>query len=193
MIHESYPWKQDLYKSYKWIAKYNTVKQLQRKSDIAYTKIEKAIFYSAFIIRKLIDCKTKVSAEVDRYSLTVEKVQPLKSFDLFHTIVSNDSHDWENPQELTILGKKICNWLIHSHIFFVLENKAGIIEGFGVSSDYDKNKALYIVSLRDWVSFMKFVASDDVVRLSIDYKNGDCCIKEKKRTMVAKKTMESNR
>ena len=33
--------------------------------------IEKAIFYSAFIIRKLIDCKGKVSDEVDKYSFTI--------------------------------------------------------------------------------------------------------------------------
>ena len=32
---------------------------------IYYTVIEKAIFYSAFIIMKLIDCKGKVSDEVD--------------------------------------------------------------------------------------------------------------------------------
>lgn len=42
------------------------------------TKPMKAIFYSAFIIRKLIDCKGKVSDEVDKYKFRLKGVRPIK-------------------------------------------------------------------------------------------------------------------
>ena len=69
MIHESYPWKQDLLRRKRLILKYNCANLLS--DDSAYTVIEKAVFYSAFIIRKLIDCRVKVSDEVDAYKFTL--------------------------------------------------------------------------------------------------------------------------
>ncbi len=55
MIHESYPWKQDLLRRKRLIQKYNNAKMFEQEdSDTAYMIIEKAIFYSAFVIRKLI-------------------------------------------------------------------------------------------------------------------------------------------
>ena len=58
---------QDLLRRRRLIQKYNRAELLAEDDDRAYTVIEKAIFYSAFIIRKLIDCKGKVSDEVDKY------------------------------------------------------------------------------------------------------------------------------
>ena len=56
MIFESSPWKQDLRKRKNLIIKYNMADHFEKNDDATYTVIEKAIFYSAFIIRKLIDC-----------------------------------------------------------------------------------------------------------------------------------------
>ena len=60
------------------IQKYNRAELLSEDDDRAYTVIEKAIFYSAFIIRKLIDCKGKVSDEVDKYKFRLKGVRPIK-------------------------------------------------------------------------------------------------------------------
>ena len=73
MIYESYPWKQDLLRRRRLIQKYNRAELIVENDDRAYTVIEKAIFYSAFIIRKLIDCKGKVSDEVDKYIFHLTK------------------------------------------------------------------------------------------------------------------------
>ena len=59
MIFESFPWKQDLRRRKNLIIKYNTAEHFEKNDDTTYTVIEKAIFYSAFIIRKLIDCGGK--------------------------------------------------------------------------------------------------------------------------------------
>ena len=78
MIFESFPWKQDLRRRKNLIIKYNTAEHFEKNDDTTYTVIEKAIFYSAFIIRKLIDCGGKLSDESENYSLKVCSVQPLK-------------------------------------------------------------------------------------------------------------------
>ncbi len=57
MILESYPWKEDLLKMAKLIDRYNTPSHFRWNSEKTYYNLEKTIFTSAFIIRKLIDCK----------------------------------------------------------------------------------------------------------------------------------------
>ena len=112
MIFESFPWKQDLRRRKNLIIKYNTAEHFEKNDDTTYTVIEKAIFYSAFIIRKLMDCGGKLSDESENYSLKVCSVQPLKPVDRLHRWPEEDSHDWENEKEVVVTGKNVCNWLI---------------------------------------------------------------------------------
>ena len=51
MILESWPWKQDLLRRKSLLIRYNTSDHLLENEERAYTTIEKAIFYSAFIIK----------------------------------------------------------------------------------------------------------------------------------------------
>ena len=138
---------------------------IRRSSDL----IEKAIFYSAFIIRKLIDCGGKLSDEAENYSLKAFSVQPLKPVDQLHRWPEEDSHDWENEKEIVVAGKNVCNWLIHSYMFFVVFNEDGIIDSFSVTSDFDRNKVLYRIPLDAWMEYMDYIASDDIVGMSSHY------------------------
>ena len=54
---------------------------------------------------------------------------------------------------------------MHAYVFYFQFEEKGNIIGFFVSSDYDRNKALYFVLLYAWISYMDFVISDDVVSL----------------------------
>ena len=61
MIFESGPWKDDLSSYHSKIIEYSSSKYFQNgddDSDEACSILEKSIFYSAFVIRKLVDCKT---------------------------------------------------------------------------------------------------------------------------------------
>ena len=183
MIYESYPWKQDLLRRKNLILKYNTSEYFDENYDRTYTIIEKAIFYSAFIIRKLIDCGGKLSDEADEYSLTAFAIKPLKQIDRLHRWPENDSHDWADQNKLLILGKTLCNSLIHSYLFFIEFNKDNVVESFFVSSDYDKNKILYRVPLYEWIQYINFIASDNITQLETHYssKHGDYIYMYKKR------------
>lgn len=169
MVHESYPWKLDLQRRKRYILKHNTSEQFEKKFDSTYSIIEKCVFYSAFIIRKLIDCGGKLSDEADRYTLKVKSTRPIKPIDILHRWPEENSHDWEKVQTFTMNGKDICNWLIHSYIFFFEFDENGAVINFCVSSDYDRNKVLYMILISDWVKYMDYISSDDVVSTSAHY------------------------
>ena len=183
MVWESYPWKQDLLRRKRLFLKYNTAEHFEKDEDATYTVLEKAVFYSAFIIRKLIDCTGKMSDEADHYTLKVEKVKTLKEPDVIHRWPKEDSHDWEHPQSETVNGKTVCNWLIHSYMFFFVYSEDDTVEGFYVSSDKDRNKALYHVCIQSWLEYVSFIADDYVVASDSHYdeKVGDYVYTKKER------------
>ncbi len=174
MIHESYPWKQDLLRRKRLILRYNCANLFSEGS--AYTVIEKAVFYSAFIIRKLIECRVKVSDEVDAYKFTLKGFRPRKNVDVMHRWPDENTHDWNHEMTTyTKSGREVCNWLIHSCIFFFGFDEDGKVDSFFVSSDLDRNKVLYRIDLKDWIAYMEFVGSDSVVVLGMRF---DVCKKE---------------
>ena len=168
MIFESGTWKDDLSSYRSKIIEYGSSKYFQNDDDVsdnAYSILEKSIFYSAFVIRKLVDCKTKLSDEADCYALKVEIFESKKQFDNMHHWTSEDSHNWESSRKLTKQGKEVCNWLIHSLIFELVYNEDQSVEGFCVSSDFDSDKCLYHVTLNNWLNYVGFISSDDVSEL----------------------------
>ena len=54
-------------------------------------------------------------------------------------------------------------------MFFFNFNEEGTIEGFFVTSDFDRNKTLYYISITDWLEYMTFIANDYVVALDSHY------------------------
>ena len=134
------------------ILKYNHSELLSEENDRAYTVIEKAIFYSAFIIRKLIDCKGKVSDEVDAYKFRIKGIRPIKEINLLNRWPDEDNYDWKH--------ETVC--------FFFAYNEDMEINSFFISSDYDRNKVLYCVELKDWLSYMEFVGKDYVKSASME-------------------------
>ena len=153
MVYESYPWKQDLLRRKRLFLKYNTVDCFEKNEDAAYTVLEKSVFYSAFIIRKLIDCGSKLSDEAENYTLKAKRYKPLKEINRNRRWPEEDSYDWKRPQNVTKKGKDICNSLIHSYVFFFSYDEGETVDGFFVTSDYDRNKALYYIAIQDWLSY----------------------------------------
>ena len=55
--------------------------------------------------------------------------------------------------------------------------------GFYVSSDYDRNKVLYRISMKDWIQYMNFVSTAYVVAADCHYsvEKKDCIYTKKER------------
>ncbi len=173
MISESWYYKKDLLKHIQLLKLYNTEIHFANEDEVTRIEIEKIIFYSAFIIRKLIDCKLKLSNTAEKYSLKVTSYKSLKKHDEWHNWIKDDSHDWESEKKTTIQGKNLCNSLIHSLFFSLVFDEEGCeCIGFLVSSDYDDNndELLYKVDLSEWIKYMNFIANDNVVNIKSDLK-----------------------
>lgn len=183
MVYESYAWKKDLRTRKRLIQKYNTADRFNRDFDATYIVIEKAIFYSAFIIRKLIDCKEKLSDEADNYSIHVKSIKTLIHIDSMNRWPEENSHDWKNEKNQIVSGRDVCNWLIHSYFFLPDIEESGTITNYYVSSDFDRNNVMYKISIDDWMKYIDFIASDDIVSLTSEYdeKVGDFFYIRKKR------------
>ena len=67
MIDNSSLWKEDLKRFRDEFIHYNVLEHLQAEDDHAFDYLQRAVFYSAFITRKLIDSPGKVSDAVDNY------------------------------------------------------------------------------------------------------------------------------
>ena len=186
MVYESNPWKQDLLRRKRLILEYNRADLLSEDNDKAYTVIEKAVFYSAFIIRKLIDCKVKVSDEVDAYKFTLKGLHPKENIDLMHRWPDERTYDWAHETTYIKSGTDICNWLIHSYVFFFVFDDNNRIDSFCVSSDYDRNELLYRVELKDWIAYMDFVGSDYIVAtdMHIDESKKEYVLTKKERGKI---------
>lgn len=185
MVSESYPWKQDLLRRKSSLIKYNTFEQFEKNNDAAYTAIEKGIFYSAFIIRKLIDCVGYLSAEADNYKIRVRTCKPLGQIDIMHRFPRNESYDLEEEIDVIVNGRDICNWLIHSYVFFIAQDSIAPASYFCVASDRCKNKNLYIVSMNDWIKYIEFIEKDYVSEINMHYDE------KKKDYIFTRKTRES--
>jgi len=100
-----------------------------------------------------------------------------------HRSPDNGRYDFEHTESVSVQGKQICNWLIHSYVFFVGQNEEGIVTDIYVSSDYDRNKLLYMIPAKEWLSYVEFVASDSITELRTQYneKKSDYEVKLKKR------------
>ena len=154
MLYSVFNWKKDLKNKRELIIKNNLIKVLNANFDSAYHKIESSIFISAFIIRKLIE-NDKLTTESDdfdfqiKYYKSINNVNKINRFDICK-------------------GKEICNWIIHSYIFIPIFKK-NILEGFYLSSDFDRNKILYKIELDRWLKYVDIIIEDKVLTKTMSY------------------------
>ena len=105
-MYESSPWKEDLKRRRQLLLQYNTKEHFEKDEDKAYTVIEKAIFYSAFIIRKLLDCNGKMSDEADQYAIKVTEWKPTRKINSDAPLAQRRRIDWEKGKTKNVLGNK---------------------------------------------------------------------------------------
>ena len=116
MVYDSWEWKRELREKKKEILRYNTKENFDHHFDSTYFKVERALLYSATIIRILIESQ-KLSDDIDQYKINVSKNEPIKHIDRLHRWLDEDEYNWDNTAHEKVYGKNVCNWLIHSYVF----------------------------------------------------------------------------
>ena len=174
MIYNSYIWKEDLRKKERKIE--SLCDQPIMENEDSLDIFEKEVFLSAFIIRKLIDSKSKVSDTIDNYCLRIDKLSAKKDgISLISSHKVNKYYDLLNSSEQNVSLNCICNQLIHSYVFELVFSDKGFIEGFFVSSDREKDQQLFYVDIKKWLRAINYVANDEVkeARMIYDEKRKD--------------------
>ncbi len=178
MIYDSRSWKKQLIR---YARKLNHKRRFKIPSFFPSSllnrfldSIDKIILYSAVITRKLIE-SNKLSDPLDQYKLNVFSHKPRRNVDRLHRWVEDGDYEWDTTKKVSVLGKKLCNALIHSYVYSIYFDSSHYTDGFLVSSDYDRNKILYQVNLADWVDYITLVSEDDIVDIEFffDEKKND--------------------
>jgi hypothetical protein len=177
MMWESGPWKLELYRLVlRCERQFNQLSRVPRKDwweDAVQTmQMEKAVFLSAFIVRKLVDS--------NRLSMQVENCQTqVESFSPRNPSVVPDSMNWEkidrfydldHPQSASVALRELVNWLIHSFTFLIdvrSDHAGGLVPtGFWCNSDRTRRRELVRVGWKDYKELLGRVVHDDVVEIS---------------------------
>ncbi|TOK04628.1 hypothetical protein CGH72_08565 [Vibrio parahaemolyticus] len=72
----------------------------------------------------------------------------------------DELYDLSGKQCETKTLKALCNFIVHSYVFMPELNNEGHLVSFYVTSDKDRNKKLYSVSIEQVINIFKMVGSD---------------------------------
>jgi hypothetical protein len=163
MIWDSQPWKTEVARLAGLLRKR---KRQKRRHNISNAKVEQGVFYLAYAIRKLIEAK-KISDEVEARKVNVDEHTPLgKAVDFMNWDKLDELYDLASskPKRLSVL--EFCNQIIHSFVFVVSRyEKAQGIEGFFISSDKQRAKGVFHVSLDELLELAHAIVADNIVHM----------------------------
>ncbi|WP_320020005.1 hypothetical protein [Labilibaculum manganireducens] len=163
MIHESYYWKKELYKSFETVAKF---RQLKKPSELSFVKIEKALMIGAYIIRKL-DEAQKLPPDF------LKRKASLMYFKSQDKIV--DHMNWHKIEkhykvdQLTLIEKDwrfIINQIIHSFSLIYSFDDFEKLDGFYINSDKTKKQAIFLLPLMEVLTMFLTISEGDIVKCS---------------------------
>jgi hypothetical protein len=145
MIYESSYWKDDLLKQAKRLRQRLTQKRWLEQS---FARTEQTIMIGFYSIRKLIEAH-KVSDTVK------DQVLPVTAFNWSGEPINKinrtcywENYDLENGQVVQRDLIFVCNQIIHSYVFELWWDEKNALKGIIVSSDREKNKVLYLISIQ---------------------------------------------
>jgi hypothetical protein len=171
MIWESKPWKDEL------LANARLLKSLQskRRSGRRSLAIERTVFLSAYIMRKLYEAgKLSTSWKASRIPCVLH---PLKGSvpDLLNWHRIDEHFDFDVSKSDSLTAIEFCQRLIHSYVFLEVEGPKKTIAGFFFASDHTKRRGLWFAELKDMLRLLDetgrdYPSSSHMVR---DPKSGD--------------------
>jgi hypothetical protein len=159
MIHESYYWKKELYKSFLTIAKCRHLKRATEQSEV---NVEKALMIGVYIIRKLDDAQ-KIPPDL------LKRREELEFFVSQGTLVDHlNWHKIEKHYDFSKIKKGnkdwrfIINQIIHSFSLFFSSDDSGKLDGFLFNSDQTKKAALFFLPLKSLLTMLLTISEGDI-------------------------------
>jgi hypothetical protein len=176
MIFESYPYRRDLLKQTKIIRSFFKKSGIIRSEKRLY-EIDKYLFTSAFLVRKLIDSK-KISDELEAEKFEVQYSEVTDS-DATRDFLARDrfyeNYDVENRKDTAIGLVDLTNLFIHSHIMTLSFNPIKTKDNTEkweiiVTSDW-KRERIYFIRLSDYLKICKKTCKDRIIYMTMGFRN----------------------
>lgn len=169
MIYESSCYKDELLRIENRMRKRLSQK---RWTELSLCAFEKDVFFAFYVIRKLIEVRTKISDKAANMQVTLRKYAPTK----IHPTILNHHRFWnfydlEQEHSITKSLVFICNQIIHSYMFHIHidENEMLNSLGFYFNSYEERTKALYRLDIEKLISLLQLVATDYPSNLEFTY------------------------
>lgn len=175
MISESWPWKQELKRLLRTIRGEAPRLKFDDESDqydARLFELERAIFYAAFVVRKLIE-NGKITDRVARHfvEVTAFKANDEYEFSMIGSLTATfdlDEYVLDRPHKLRLLITDLASEVIHSHRLVCSFGESGCAEGIYLSSYRNDQERIILVPLDLIVDVIDRVANDDVVSLRVE-------------------------
>lgn len=157
MIKDSSYCRNDILRIAKFLEKKCTQTHWTEKS---FSKTEKMIMLSFFIIRKLLEAR-KTSGRISNLSVTLfEFNRGLRAKqDVVYPILQVD-YDLNHPHKTQKDLLFICHQIIHSFVFSVAVSYSKGFDGIYFSSDFQKNKKLFFLPVENIIITFTEIAHD---------------------------------
>lgn len=157
MIHDSNPWKKELLQTAAWLQR---LRLTERTREETHIKLEKAVFFAAYAIRKLVEAR-KLSDAVVSYSIDLEFFPAKRQVTMLNWGHFDRNYDFESPGAEVHDLVYVCNQLIHSFAFAPEVAEDGRLAAVLVASDKRKSTKLYRVARGQLLGLMRLVGRDN--------------------------------
>jgi hypothetical protein len=156
MIWESKPWKDELLAAARFLKRCH----LRRRSARRDFEIERAVFTSAYVMRKLWESGKLSSAWRKRSSKCVFYKANGRLVDRLNWHRIDEFYDLENSKNVSLSALDLCNRLVHSFVFVPDEGERRTIAGFFFASDQSRHEGLWYLQLAELLALLKETGRD---------------------------------
>lgn len=130
--------------------------------SFAEHQLNRAVLYSATILRKIIEDETEAEAIAKEVNMPLPKLKTVHySLEAIRYQYTGEegwtirsklcASDYGKGQDVHVSAKNVCNWLLHSYVWGVAHTSdEKNFAGFLVASDFDKEKFVHYVSFKEW-------------------------------------------
>jgi len=171
MIHESGPWKAQLLRDATLLERWAREPE---PSETRSFRIERRVFLAAYAMRKL-DEGLKLSTALLGKPIQVQRFDSTRPGYAAHTSYGFDRYfDLKHPRSAELPRRDLLNMLIHSLAYIEVVGDAGTYDGFMVTSDRERERALFEVDLAAYTKLMREAGRDypSEIRRAFDANRG---------------------
>lgn len=181
MVWESWYWKQRL-KSHA-----DEIELIAGESDAStldLSNLEISVCTGFYIIRKLVEARSKLSLRTENQNVSCSVAVKLPDSPVVDVMNRSDIHELYRLENFETTSRSltyVCNIFIHSVFLWMAYDCSdhpegqGVVEGVFVTSGYEKDKSVYLISLPEILRVFRSVIKDELseVHIARDEQTGE--------------------